>query len=318
MAHDYAGALHASERVAWQLDAVLTPNARFDFSRPFLPEALVQAEAVDFLDAAGRLALNQIRAHGYLATFGLVEEFILPFVLERLGRRAQAEDAEVRALMAFANEEAKHIALFRRFREIFERDFGHRCEVIGPPSAVRDHVLAKSELGVGLLILHIEWMTQQHYLDMVRGATELEPSFRRLLHQHWLEECQHARIDGWIVETVSEAASASERGRAVADYVDLLAFLDAGLAQQVALDLDALERVTGRRFTSAQRDELTRVQHGAQRRTYLGSGVNHPRLRAAVEHTEPTARLELDVLGRLYDSNPNSNPNPNPNTHHAA
>jgi hypothetical protein len=301
MAHDYASALRASEAVAWTLDAVLPLDARFDFSRPFLPEALVQAERLAFLDEHERRVLNQIRAHGYLCTFGLVEEFILPFVLDRLVLRAEAEHTEVRALLAFANEEAKHIELFRRFRDAFTRDFGHRLDVIGPSAAIRDHVLGKSVLGVGLLILHIEWMTQRHYVDMVRGRNELEPSFRRLLHQHWLEECQHARIDGWIVDAITQGASARERTAAFRDYVDLLAFLDAGLEQQVALDLDALERVTDRRFSAAEREELTRVQHAAQRRTYLGSGVGHPRLRAAVQSIEPTALIELSCLGRLYD-----------------
>lgn len=304
MPHDYASALRASEQVAWHLDTVLPADARFDFSRPFLPESLVQAETLPFLDARERRVLGQIRAHGYLATFGLVEEFILPFVIDRLSRRVRAEPTEVRALLAFANEEAKHIALFRRFQDAFERDFGHRCEVIGPATAIRDHVLARSELGVGLLILHIEWMTQRHYTEMVRGREDLEPSFRRLLHQHWLEECQHARIDGWVVESVAAEASWHERNAAFRDYVDLLAFFDGGLESQVAMDIDALERATGRRFSGSERDTLTRIQHGAQRRTYLGSGATHPRLRAAVRAIEPTALIELDCLGRLYDGIP--------------
>src|SRR5690606_3707044 len=92
-----------------------------------------------------------------------------------------------------------------------------------------------------------------------------------------------------------------ERATAFRDYVELLEFLDDGLAKQVAFDIDALERITGRSFTPAQREELTRVQHAAQRRTYLGSGVTHPRLRAAVERIDRTALIELDCLGRLYD-----------------
>jgi hypothetical protein len=304
MAHDYASALRASESVAWRLDTVLPLDARLDFSRPFLPEALVGAEPLTFLDARERRVLNHIRAHGYLCTFGLVEEFILPFVLERLERRAQADHTEVRALLSFASEEAKHIELFRRFRDTFERGFGHHCEVIGPASAIRDHVLGKSELGIGLLILHIEWMTQRHYLEMVRGDDELEPSFRRLLHHHWLEECQHARIDGWIVDAVTDISSSRERTEGFRDYVELLAFLDRGLEGQVALDLDALERVTGRRFSAAECDAITRLQHAALRRTFLGSGVSHQRLRAAVQRIQPTALIELDCLARLYDDTP--------------
>lgn len=300
MTANYEHALRASEQVAWKLDEVLPDNAGFDFSRDFLPETLVRAEMLPFVDPDERRILNHIRAHGYLCTFGLVEEFILPFVLDRLATQVGSDMTEVRALLAFANEEAKHIALFRRFRAVFERGFGHRCEVIGPPEAVRDHVLKHGELGVGLLTLHIEWMTQQHYLEMVRGTPTLEPGFERLLHQHWLEECQHARIDGWIVEAVAERASPEARARAFEEYVALLDFLDQGLAQQVQLDLAAFERATGRVLDDAEHASFVQVQHGAQRHTFLGCGVTHPRLRASIERVYPEGLSKLQELAQAY------------------
>jgi hypothetical protein len=296
----YATALRASERVAWTLDEVLPEGTVLGFDRPFLPDSLAGARALEFLSRDEQLALNQIRAHGYLATFGLVEEFILPFVVERLSDRVDAGLSEVLALLAFAGEEAKHIELFRRFRAAFERGFGQRCEVIGPASAIRDHVLGRSELGVGLLILHIEWMTQQHYLAMVRSDAALEPSFTRLLHQHWLEECQHARIDGWIVESVAACSSSEQRAEGFADYVRLLEFLASGLEQQVELDLGALERVTSRRLTDPEQARFRHVQRKAQQRTFLASGLEHPRVRSALEAVYPEGRAALDALVRRY------------------
>jgi hypothetical protein len=300
MNQDYQSTLRASEQVAFRMDDVLAPDAELDFGSAFLPEALARVEELSFLRASERRMLNQIRARGYLATFGLVEEFILPFVIERLVARSDADMTEVRALLTFANEEAKHIALFRRFEEVFDRGFGHRCAVIGPAEAVREHVLGHGELGVGLLVLHIEWMTQQHFLDMVRGETTLEPSFRRLLHQHWLEECQHARIDGFIVEAVAAAASPEERERGFRDYVALLEFLDAGLAQQVEHDRAALEAAMGRELSETDRTELARVQLAALRATFIGSGVRHPRLRSAVANVWPAGLEQLEALGRFY------------------
>lgn len=296
----YESALRASERVAWRLDEVLPEGSVFDFERPFLPDSLVGASALEFLSAAEQLALNQIRAHGYLCTFGLVEEFILPFVIERLSERVDARLSELQALLAFAGEEAKHIELFRRFRAAFERGFRQRCEVIGPASAIREHVLGRSELGVGLLILHIEWMTQQHYLAMVKGDTSLEPSFARLLHQHWLEECQHARIDGWIVESVAAGSSSEERADGFGDYVRLLEFFSGGLDQQVELDLEALERVTSRRLSEPERSRFRDVQRKAQQRTFLSSGLEHPRVRSALEAVYPEGRTALEALARRY------------------
>jgi hypothetical protein len=296
----YADALRASERVAWRLDEVMPEGTELGFDRPFLPEGLAGVRALEFLSGAEQLALNQIRAHGYLTTFGVVEELILPFLVERLSNRVDAGLSEVLALLAFAGEEAKHIELFRRFRAAFERGFGQRCEVIGPASAIRDHVLSRSELGVGLLILHIEWMTQQHYLAMVRSDAALEPSFTRLLHHHWLEECQHARIDGWIVESVAAGSSNEQRAEGFADYVRLLEFLAGGLDQQVELDLGALERVTSRRLSDPERARFRDVQRKAQQRTYLASGLEHPRVRSALEAVHPDGRATLDALVRRY------------------
>ena len=63
--------------------------------------------------------LNHIRGHEYLCIFGLVEEFILPFVLDHARTRLHDDDYRIRALLQFAGEEAKHIQLFRRYHAPF-------------------------------------------------------------------------------------------------------------------------------------------------------------------------------------------------------
>src|SRR6185503_6161379 len=158
-------------------------------------ESLARVEELDFLDAREKRVLNQIRGHAYLGIFGLVEEFILPFVLDHARPQLSGDDWRVRALLQFVLEEAKHIHLFKRFREEFERGFGHRCEVIGPPEAIAKAVLAHDPLGVALVILHIEWMTQRHFTDSVRNDGRLDPQFKSLLKYHWMEESQHAKLN---------------------------------------------------------------------------------------------------------------------------
>jgi len=54
-------------------------------------------------------------------------------------------------------------------------------------------VLSHDPLGVALVILHIEWMSQRHYVESVRSDERLDPLFKSLLKHHWLEEAQHAR-----------------------------------------------------------------------------------------------------------------------------
>ena len=39
-------------------------------------------------------------------------------------------------------------------------------------------VLSHSPLGVALVILGIEWMTQKHYLESVRDDEDLDPQFK--------------------------------------------------------------------------------------------------------------------------------------------
>jgi hypothetical protein len=129
----YQKLLQTSERITWQVEDLLGPSLRLDFTKPFLPESLARVRGLSFLTADEQQVQNQIRGHGYLYTFGMVEEFILPFVLDHVRSRLAGDDYRARALMNFAAEEAKHIQLFRAFRQDFELGFGSPCEVIGPP-----------------------------------------------------------------------------------------------------------------------------------------------------------------------------------------
>ncbi|MBH63586.1 MAG: hypothetical protein CL569_14290 [Alphaproteobacteria bacterium] len=119
--YDFQNVLSASERVHWRVEDLIGEGKQLDFDKPFMPESLVRTGLLGFISSREKRTLNQIRGHGYLHLFGLVEEFILPFVLDH---------ARARALLGFAAEEAKHIHLFKRFREDFMQGFGAECEVI--------------------------------------------------------------------------------------------------------------------------------------------------------------------------------------------
>jgi hypothetical protein len=296
----YAKNLKLAQKAGWNIDDVLRDDDRLDFSRPFLPEALARVEALPSLSPAERRLLNQIRGNAYLNIFGLVEEFILPFVLDHVRPGLAVDDWRTRALLQFAGEEAKHIQLFKRFRAAFEAGFGHRCARIGPPQEVARHVLSHDPLGVALVILHIEWMTQRHYLDSVRGDEGLDPLFKSLLRHHWMEEAQHARLDTLMVEALAEGKSEAELVRGVDAYLAIGCFLDQGLAQQVAMDLDALERATGRKLGEPERARLQEAQHQANRWTYLGSGMSHPEFLATVGRFSPAQRARLQEVAPAF------------------
>ena len=85
------------------------------------------------------------------------------------------------------SKEAKHIHLFKRFHAAFTRGFPVECKIIGPPESIRDEVLRHEPLPVALAILMIEWMTQAHYVGMIRDDGDLDPLFKSLLQHHWME-----------------------------------------------------------------------------------------------------------------------------------
>lgn len=291
---NYKDALARSEQISWRVEDLIGGDKTLDFSKPFMPESLARVETLGFLSEREKLILNQIRGHGYLYTFGLVEEFILPFVLNHADAQLKdGDDYRTRALLQFASEEAKHIHLFKRFREEFIAGFGTDCDVIGPPEAIAEEVLKHEPLAVAFAILGIEWMTQQHYTESVRNDAALDPQFKSLLKHHWMEEMQHAQLDTLMIETMAAPLSAYQRHAAIDEYLEIGGFLDGGLKQQAEFDCDAFQRATGRALNAHEREEFLGVQHQALRWTYLGSGLTHPQVVATLERVSPDGAAKI-------------------------
>ena len=298
--YSYEATLAASEKINWRIEDIIGGDKRLDFGKPFLPESLARVEPLAFMTPDEQRVMNQIRGHGYLYTFGLVEEFILPFILDHARSYLEGDDSRIRALLRFAGEEAKHIHLFKLFREDFLAGFGSGCEVIGPPDAIARAVLAHHPLAVALVILQIEWMTQKHYTESVRDDGNLDPQFASLLRHHWMEEAQHAKLDTLVVEAIAEKCDAGEVMRAVDEYLEIGGFLDSGLTQQAAFDLAAFERATGRNLGAADRDRLKEVQGQALRWTYLGSGMTHLNFLATLGALNPEARRKIESVAPAF------------------
>ena len=174
---NFKDVLAISSRPTWAVDDVLPTGAKLDFSCRFMPENLARTASIPFLTPEESKVLNQIRGHEYLALFGLVEEFVLPFVLDHARPQLSGDDYRVRALLQFAGEEAKHIQLFKRFNTAFRRGFPVDCQLIGPSESIGAKILEHDPLAVALVILMIEWMTQQHYLGSIRDYGDIDPLF---------------------------------------------------------------------------------------------------------------------------------------------
>jgi len=298
--YTYQAALASSEAINWRIEDIIGGTKRLDFSKPFMPETFARVDKLPFLNDEEKRILNQIRGNIYLCIFGLVEEFILPFVLDHARPQLQGDDYRVRALLKFACEEAKHIQLFKQFRREFEEGFGTDCAVIGPPEAIAQAILAHDPLGVALTTLHIEWMVQRHYVDSIKDDQELDPQFKSLLRHHWLEEVQHAKLDTLMVESLAQGRTEEEIMKGVEEYIEIGGFIDGGLKQQVEFDLDSFERATGRKLTDAEKDEFRSVQLQANRWTYLGTGMTHEKVLATLESLTPKARQRIESISPVF------------------
>ncbi|WP_416673265.1 hypothetical protein [Egbenema bharatensis] len=298
----YKQSLDRAAKVNWRIEDIIGGDKRLDFTRRFMPEALAQVNEISCLNDMEKIILNQIRGNSYLHLFGLVEEFIVPCVINHVKTTGLENITATQALLHFAEEESKHIRLFRRFSEEFELGFGRRCEGIGPVQDIANAVLEHHPLGVVMIILYIEWMTQYHYLASIRDnfRESLDPQFCSLLRNHWLEEAQHTTLDTLIVEQLVQELEPSEVEAGVEDFFKLIEFLNGGLMMQVQLDLESLARTIDRSFTEAERQEIQSIQAASYRWTFIGSGLSHPQFIATFKRVCPAQQMRLLEVTGIY------------------
>jgi hypothetical protein len=295
---NYEATLVSSLRAQWQLDDVLRIDQDLDFSRDFMPESLARTASLSSLNPVEQRLLNQISAHQYLSIFGVVEEFILPFVVDHARPHLLGDDWRVRAILNFAGEEAKHIQLFKRFHAAFVRGFPVECQMIGPSEAIGAEVLRHDPLAVALVILMIEWMSQQHYLGSIRDDGDLDPLFKSLLKHHWMEEAQHAKLDTLIVDALAVGRTEAQIDKAIDEFFEIGSFLDDGLKTQAEFNLIALEKAIGREVEG--KDEILAQQHQAARWTYIGSGMIHERFQDSLNAISRRAGVRIAEAAPLF------------------
>jgi hypothetical protein len=291
--YTYPEILQHSKQVAWREDDVLN-GRRFDFSKRFLPNKLAGVDEIQCLSAEEKTRLNQIMGNAYCHIFAYVEEFIIPTVMDAARDDVHGDEVRLRSLVRFSEEELKHQELFRRSIKLFAEGIGFDMDLIPDREAVAQVVRSKSRLGVLLLTTVIEWFVQLHYTEHVLDEADLDGLFRDLLKYHWLDEAQHAKIDTLLVYETIENLPMAERERAVDEVLELGGAIDGLLLQQIGMNVDALERATGRQFSAEEREEIVAKTQRAWRWTFLVSGLRHPNVvRLVADITdEGAAKLE--------------------------
>ena len=275
--YSYEEVLANFKKVAWTEEQVLN-GRRFDLSKRFLPNRLSGVDNIGCLNEDEKLKLNQIMGNAYCHLFAFVEEFIVPTVSEAAMQNPHGEEVRQRSLVRFSEEELKHQELFRRSIALFNDQFGVAPALIPGREEVAAVVRSKSRLAVLILIDLIEWFVQVHYTEHVLDDGDLDELFRDLLRYHWLDEAQHAKMDTMLLAEAVEGMTLADREAAVDEVLELGGAIDGLLQQQIAMNIGALEAVTGRNFTEAERAEITSETLKAWRYTFLVSGLEHPRV----------------------------------------
>ena len=285
--YSYDACLRGSVTNPWTVDDCFQ-GRDFDFAKPFLPDRIAGVQAIGCLTALEKRMLNQIRGNSYCHIFAFVEEYIVPLVMDRARSDVYGDETRLRSLLRFADEELKHQQMLRRAIDQFEAGFGVSCGLVPGREEVAKIVLDTSPLTALLLTSMIEWFTQLHYTEHVREDSDLDELFRDILRFHWIDESRHARMDSLLIDEVATDLTADQREQAIDQLLDLGGAIDGLLGQQIELDIDALQTVTGRTLTEAERDEIRTHQQRAYRWTFLVSGLRHPNFVRIVDQVTTT------------------------------
>jgi len=289
MNQPYANVVDRSERVAWTVDEVFPRGAALDFGRPFLPTSMFTGRSLAFLDPEERLKLNQILGNGYSYLFYFVEAYVIDMAMRHAQAELYGDHDTLRAMLRFAEEEVKHQEMFLRFGGMFEAGFGARCDVIESPQTLASMILSKAPMAVALTTLHLEIITQVHYVDCMKGSAEIDPLFKDLFKHHWLEEAQHVRLDTLELAKLRRLATPQQVATTIHDYFGILTGIGGILAQQASLDAESLERAIGRTLSEAEIKAVRAEQTRTYRRAFLASGLENPMFLAFLEEHFPEA-----------------------------
>ncbi len=278
LTHDYSYAtcLEGSLKNAWKVEDCYQ-GRDFDFAKSFLPERITGVRGIKCLNEDEKRKLNQIRGNTYCHIFAFVEEYIVPMVMANANRDVYGDETRLWSLLRFAEEEVKHQEMLRRACEQFENGFGVPCGLIPGREAVAEVVLGKSALTALLLTSMIEWFTQLHYVEHVRDTEDLDPLFRDILRFHWIDESRHARLDSLLIDEIAAELSPEQREAAIDELLELGGAVDGLLAQQLEMDIEALEKSTRRSFSDDEKREIRSEQQRAYRWTFIVSGLQHPK-----------------------------------------
>lgn len=263
-----------------------------DLTRPFLPEALAGLASVRGLEDEDRRHLNQIRGVSYLHLFDRMETCLTA------AARAQAmRDVDVRDSLAplLRLDAFDHNELFHGFERAFAEAATISTKLVPQPADLDEILLDAAPLSLLVVALHLKLVTQQHYLACVRGHEPLEPTFVRILKEHWTMECGRTKSAS-STTAIQQALAAALPGRvpaALRDYRRIIFVADDVLRRQSELDVETLESWRGAPLSPADRTSVLAAQIAAHRKTFITVGIVNAAFVYALRSLGPSAPATL-------------------------
>lgn len=297
--YSYQQCLDNSLKVYWDADKVLE-GKNFDYSKDFLPDSMVGASTVEFLNDDEKRKFNQIAGNSYFHLFQFLEEPITPMIMEAALPGATGDEVKLRALLRFCEEEVKHQALFQNCNKMFREGFGVDCGLIPDKPTVAGAVTGAPRLAAMLLVDMIEWITQTHYLEHVRDAKDLDPLFSEILRLHWIEEAQHTKLDTLIMNEMVADSTPEDREAAVDVFLELCGAVDGLIQQQTALNVESLAKATDRTFTDEEQQALAKLGYTSFRAGLIGLALQHPKFVQTVKDLTNDGEAKLAAAAKTY------------------
>ena len=297
---DYRKCIELSERVTWKLNEVVPSGSLLDFDKPFMPKGMFFGETLEFLSPQEQRTLNQIFGNSYAYLFYFVEAYIINMAMQHAQAAMYGDETTLRALLRFAEEEVKHQQLFLSFGDMFKQQFGVECDLVDSPQAVAEIILSKSPMAVLLVTLHLELITQAHYVDSMRNSQEVETLFASLFKHHWMEESQHAKLDVLELMKLRREAADEQVQQAINDYFDIVGAFAGLLGAQAKLDVTSLERKLQRTFSDEQRSAIETMQRRAYHRAFLFDGLTNGMFLEFLAENFPAGLVRASQTAALY------------------
>jgi len=188
--------------------------------------------------------------------------------------------------------------LFERYGRVFAGAFSGECETLIVAAEISHVLSARGAMSAILVTLHLELATQWHFVECFMGDDTADPLFRRIIEAHWLEECQHVKIDALELARAAAVMSDGAIDGAIHDYLQIVETLSQIVVRQADLDVESLCSVVQRSFSDDEKAKLISSRAEMYRGLFIVSGMVNPHFLDAVRRILPEGSQVIEARAK--------------------